>query len=211
MQILKSTKTKNNNTVSLLKSNISGEKNVLIIGGFHGDEPQGPALIDAYLENFDNGKNTVFVVPCLNPDGIAVNTRRNASKVDLNRNFPTEDFDVTADSQYFGGISPASEPETKFLVEILDEYRFDLILTLHAPYETVNFDGPAEKIAENISALTSYPVQPDIGYPTPGSFGTYAGVERKIPVITLELSETEAFPALKNRVFPVFDYCVNIF
>ena len=74
MQILKSTKTKNNNTVSLLKSNISGEKNVLIIGGFHGDEPQGPALIDAYLENFDNGKNTVFVLPCLNPDGIAVNT-----------------------------------------------------------------------------------------------------------------------------------------
>ena len=44
-------------------------------------------------------------------------------------------------------------------------------------------------IAEKISEITGYPVQSDIGYPTPGSFGTYCGVERKIPTITLEVSE----------------------
>jgi protein MpaA len=32
-----------------------------------------------------------------------------------------------------------------------------------------------------------YPASPNIGYPTPGSLGSYAGVDRQIPTITLEL------------------------
>ena len=54
----------------------------------------------------------------------------------------------------------------------------------------MNFDGPAEDLAQALSQENGYKVEPSIGYPTPGSFGTYAGIERKIPTITLELPPT---------------------
>ncbi|MFZ2490659.1 MAG: murein tripeptide amidase MpaA, partial [Thermoanaerobaculia bacterium] len=38
-----------------------------------------------------------------------------------------------------------------------------------------------------LAATTGLPLQPSIGYPTPGSLGSYAGVERRIPIVTLEL------------------------
>ena len=51
----------------------------------------------------------------------------------------------------------------------------------------VNYDGPGLRLAEKMAVYNGYPVRGDIGYPTPGSFGNYAGVEKRIPTITLEL------------------------
>jgi protein MpaA len=50
-----------------------------------------------------------------------------------------------------------------------------------------NYDGPAQHIAELMSRYNSYPATPTIGYPTPGSLGSWAGIDRQIPMITLEL------------------------
>ena len=50
-----------------------------------------------------------------------------------------------------------------------------------------------------------YPVEASIGYPTPGSFGTYAGIERQIPTITLELDETCPVEDLIKPVHEIFD------
>jgi protein MpaA len=85
-------------------------------------------------------------------------------------------------------------------------------MTLHAPYKIVNYDGPAADVAQKISDITGYPVEPSIGYPTPGSFGTYYGVERNIPTITLELDEEIPVEQLEQPVFGVFDMLsCNIF
>lgn len=35
--------------------------------------------------------------------------------------------------------------------------------------------------------MTGYTIQEDIGYPTPGCLGTYAGLERDIPTLTYEI------------------------
>jgi len=51
----------------------------------------------------------------------------------------------------------------------------------------VNYDGPARELAIEMAMFNDYPVRKDIGYPTPGSLGNYAGNENKIPTITLEL------------------------
>ena len=32
-----------------------------------------------------------------------------------------------------------------------------------------------------------YPVTATMGYPTPGSLGSWAGIDRQIPIVTLEL------------------------
>jgi protein MpaA len=68
----------------------------------------------------------------------------------------------------------------------------------------VNFDGDAEAIAEQISKIIKYPIAPSIGYPTPGSFGTWAGLEKNIPTITLELDEEIEIEELKEPVFKIF-------
>jgi len=211
MKILKTVKTKLGNSVELISSDNKLSDNItLIIGVFHGDEPQGKFLIEEYIKNSDINKDLLFI-PCLNPDGLVLKTRTNSNRVDLNRNFPTKNWGEDTSkagsnpANYYGGISPASEIETKFLVEVIDEYTPRLILSLHAPYKIVNYDGPAEDIAQKISSIIGYPVEPSIGYPTPGSFGTYCGVERNIPTITLELDEEIPVKDLKNPIFKIFD------
>lgn len=159
----------------------------------------------------------LLFIPCLNPDGMQLGTRTNANGVDLNRNFPTKNWgeDTSAagsnPSDYFGGESAGSEIETKFVMEILEEYKPSSILTLHAPYKVVNYDGPARELAEEISDIMGYPVEESIGYPTPGSFGTYAGIERQIPTITLELDETCPVENLVEPMFEAFGLFTKLF
>ncbi len=150
-------------------------------------------------------KGNLLFIPCLNPDGMQFNKRTNANDVDLNRNYPTKNWQLTEKNEFFGGESPASEIETKFMVEVLEEYQPELILALHAPFKIVNYDGPAKEIAEKIGQIINYPVEASIGYPTPGSFGTYCGVERNIPTITLELDEKIPVQDLLKPVHEIFD------
>ncbi len=200
MQTLKKTFSKNHNEIVLLGND--NFKNILVIGVFHGDEPQGKFLIEQYLK--ENNDTRLLFIPCLNPDGMAQNTRTNANGVDLNRNFPTQNWELTERNEFFGGENAGSEIETGFITEIIEIYNPELILTLHAPFKVVNYDGNAQEISEKISQIINYPVEPSIGYPTPGSFGTYAGIEQKIPTITLELDEECPVENLTEPVHKIF-------
>lgn len=206
MQILKQTKTNNKNELLLLGGSFSNNP-ILVVGVVHGDEPQGEDLITKYLSETSSG---MLFIPSLNPDGKQLGTRTNSNKVDINRNFPTKNWELTKKDNYFGGESPASEIETKFLINVIEEYKPKLILTLHTPYKIVNYDGPAKDVSEKISEIINYPVEESIGYPTPGSFGTYAGVEKNIPTITLEMDEEEDINSLYPKVKKIFEYLEGI-
>ena len=201
MKKIKSAKTQNGNEISLSGN---GKKcKTLVIGVFHGDEPQGKFLIEKYLD--EKKDSNLYFIPCLNPDGMGMKKRTNASGVDLNRNFPTNNWEYTAHDEFFGGETPASEIETKFIIDVIDELKPKYILTLHAPFKVVNYDGDAKEIAKKISEIIKYPIEENIGYPTPGSFGTYAGIEKKIPTITLELDETCPVEELISPVHKIFE------
>ncbi len=180
---------------------------ILIIGCMHGDEPQGKYLIEKYID--ENPETKLLLIPCLNPDGLNNNTRVNSNGVDINRNFPTKNWTLSEKGDFYGGETPASELETKFLIEMIEEFKPQIILTLHAPYKVVNYDGPAKDIAEKISQIINYPVEKSIGYPTPGSFGTWAGIEKNIPTITLELDEEIEIEKLEEPVFKIFKLLEN--
>ena len=179
---------------------------VLIIGCFHGDEPQGEYLINEYFKK--NSNTSILFVPRLNKE----NTRVNKNGVDLNRNFPTKNWLLSERDNYFGGDSPASEEETNFIINTVNKYQPKVILTLHAPYKIVNFDGNKDNfyIVEKISKIMNYPIEETIGYPTPGSFGTWAGIEKGILTITLELDEEVKIEELIEPVFKVFEYLESV-
>ncbi len=202
MDKFKSTKTKKGHEICLTGN--ENHSNTLVIGVFHGDEPQGKFLIEEYIKQ--NPQSSLLFIPCLNPDGLQLNQRTNSNGVDLNRNFPTKNWVLGEKDQFFGGQEPASEIETQFLIDTINEFMPDIILTLHAPYKVVNYDGPAKDLAEGISQIINYPVEENIGYPTPGSFGTYAGIERNIKTITLELDETCPVEELISPVHRVLKF-----
>ena len=208
----KTCKSKENREIQLFDNGVEGEKTILVIGVMHGDEPQGKFLIENHLKskNISKAKNKMLYIPCLNPDGMANKTRYNSNKVDINRNFPTKNWKETEKNEFWGGTTPNSEIETQFTVETIERYKPDIILTLHAPYRIVNFDGDALKFSKEIADMIKYPIQADIGYPTPGSFGTWAGVERQIPTITLELDEEIDVKELIEPMEKIFTYLENL-
>lgn len=189
-------------------------KTVLILGVFHGDEQDGEFLIRKYIDlNPKITKNRIIFIPVVNESGKAKNTRVNANGVDLNRNFPTSNWELSKEKDdYFGGEYKGSEEETQNLIKIIEHFKPDCILSLHQPYRCVNFDGPYDKtcrIAQRISKINGYKIEENIGYPTPGSFGTYCGIELKIPTITLELPENDDKNILWNENKGIFEYFAN--
>jgi murein peptide amidase A len=117
----------------------------------------------------------------VNPDGYLAGTRFNANGIDLNRNFPATNFEPS--DTY--GPTAASEPETQVVVEVVEQTSPTVIVSVHSPLDVINYDGPAQELAESASLATGIPVDVDIG-PYPGSFGSYAGLDLQIPTITLE-------------------------
>jgi murein peptide amidase A len=177
-----------------------GKLDVLIFGAFHGDEPESAEICFRFLheanhnDSFFNGKR-VGVLPIVNPDGLLLKTRKNARAVDINRNFETTNWEATDQQEhYHGGPLPFSEPESRAVAQLIQATSPDVILTYHTPYRLINFDGPSpqtERTAGAYAAACDYPCEASIGYPTPGSFGNWAGIERGIQVLTVELPEGE--------------------
>lgn len=175
--------------------NASPQPSVLYMAGIHGDEPLSVRVLARWLAYLKNNPSlwqhtTVALMPCLNPDGLLRNTRKNAWGVDLNRNYPTQNWQASPTTDpYHGGPSAASEPETQALLRWIHHHQPQRLISLHTPYQLINYDGPAETLAHAMGQASGYPVSADIGYATPGSFGTYWGIERQLPVITIELPE----------------------
>lgn len=164
---------------------------VLLLGGVHGDEPEGVTLatnlLAHFLKSFDY-KLQITVIPVFNPDGQIRHTRTNGRDVDLNRNMPTKDWTKEARApRYFPGNEAASEPETKAFVKYLKDNRPDLIMSFHSWEPMLNINGDCKGEADVISKFTKYKITDDIGYPTPGSHGTYCGFEHHIPTLTYEI------------------------
>jgi protein MpaA len=170
----------------------SGLPVTLVFAGIHGSEPAGVDLALRFLESLAGDprsvdRGTIVVAPLVNPDGYERRERWNARGVDLNRNFPAWNWDGSAR----GGPFPASEPETRFVLRLLERFRPTRIVSVHAPLGCVNWDGPARRLARALSQESGLPPREDIGYPTPGSFGSYAGRQLGVPTITLELSDRD--------------------
>jgi murein peptide amidase A len=189
---------------------------ILVIGGIHGDELTAVSIVFRWMEllgkyesSNENGAKQPSrnyhwrVIPVLNPDGLLAKspTRVNARGVDLNRNFPTTNWHQEApqywekktkrDPRRFPGDAPLSEPESQWLHEELTRFKPDVIISIHAPYGVLDFDGPAKGVAAptqfgrlHLNRVGIYP----------GSLGNFGSANESIPVVTLELPHALKMP-----------------
>jgi len=177
---------------------------VLLLGGIHGDELSASALVFRWLQSMDTPAAQGLhwkVAPLLNPDGLlaAKPQRVNAHGVDLNRNFPTPDWQREAprywakvtrsDPRRFPGKSPLSEPESRWVHQTIESFHPDLIVSVHAPFGVLDFDGEAEP-PRRFGRLSYRKVGV-----YPGSLGNYSGQHKQVPVITIELPHAQAMPS----------------
>ncbi len=163
-----------------------GSDTVLILATIHGDEYAGTPLVQRLEEHLQQhpellNDRRVVIMPIANPDGFARGTRTNVNGIDLNRNFPASNF--AAKNRH--GARPLSEPESRAIYDVLHEYDPARVVSIHQPVACIDYDGPAQELAEAMGAWTDLPVK-RIGS-RPGSLGSYTGLELGIPIITLEL------------------------
>lgn len=171
-----------------------GGRATLILGGYHGDEPVSADLarrLADYLKNAPSilQERVVVIVPEVNPDGLHYQRRQNRNGVDLNRNLPTPNWRrVKASLPSYGGARPGSEPETRAVLSVLQRYRFSKVITIHEARggPMLDYNGPAAALAKAMSRDNHYPVGKFFGE-VDGSLGSYVGMDKGIPIITLEL------------------------
>ncbi len=175
---------------------------VLVVGAMHGDELTAASLALRWIALAEQARRPVHwrFIPVLNPDGLLARpaTRVNARGVDLNRNFPTPGWAQDAplywekrtrrDPRRWPGPEPVSEPESRFLHAQMAEFKPQLIVSIHAPYGVLDFDGPQSPPARLGRLWLD-----QVGI-FPGSLGHYAGVHRGMPVVTIELPHALDMP-----------------
>lgn len=182
----------------------------VLFGAIHGDEPLGVHCLGKLAEELvaqPPGRHA-WLVPLLNADGLAAGTKNNANDVDLNRNFAAANWRAEHDAGYHPGSAPESEPETRALVKLIEDAGATRLIALHSPYRTVNWDGAGRDLAVAMAERNGYGASADIGYPTPGSFGSKYGVDRGLEVVTLEipfLDEDEAWQQNRSALRHALD------
>lgn len=173
-----------------------GQKAPVFIGGVHGDEPEGVRLAEELLKWLSAQDHSQLltpwvVIPCLNVDGYAENSRTNANGVDLNRNYPSKNW-VKTDKidRYYSGPTPGSEPETQAIMELISQIHPGIVMHFHSWHPCVVATGqPAVPFARHLSHSSGYDLKEHIGYDTPGSLSQYGWHDHQIPIICTEEQE----------------------
>ncbi len=149
----------------------TGSKKALIIGGIHAREHITTKYLlrvvedycyanekgDGYVGLYDIkellNEYTIYIVPCVNPDGLEIIRGRekaakgvkifdmeeykaNRNGVDLNRNFPLAWENIkngvkAPTTHFFKGYAPADQKETQAIMKLCEENDFSFALSIH--------------------------------------------------------------------------------
>lgn len=143
-----------------------GSRTVLIVGCIHGNEPAGIAIARHLATASAPPGSALWIIPDLNPDGVAADTRQNADRVDLNRNFPWRwrPLGTPGDPQY-SGPRPLSEPEARAAAQLILHVRPQITIWFHQPQTLVDLSGGNPRIERKFAQLVGLPVRMLQRYP----------------------------------------------
>jgi len=173
----------------------TGESSVVIVGAIHGSEGNTAVLV-ADLARFFAGVGNLppssyrfFFIPSLNPDGLLKNSRSNARRVDLNRNWDTHNWKAKIQgpnevSENSGGTEPFSEPETAALSSWLlnlqqANIKQPIVISYHSDYPPSGLVQPGYRVANHTlqtdpaSALLAQDLARELDYDYSPTFEQY--------------------------------------
>ncbi|MGB2078651.1 MAG: murein tripeptide amidase MpaA [Vibrio sp.] len=182
----------------------------LVIAGTHGDEAASIVTLSCALRSIEASSLKHDVILCMNPDGSQLGTRANANGVDLNRNFATQNWQSGGtvyrwnsqakerDVNIGTGDAPNSEPETQALCDLILKRQPAWICSFHEPLACID-DPKQSQLGQWLSQAFQYPLVKDVGYQTPGSFGTWCE-EHNYLCVTAEFAPISADKATEQHL-----------
>ena len=130
----------------------------LVVGVIHGNEQAGLAVIRRLRTMPLPAGVHLWLIPTVNPDGLAADTRQNAHGVDLNRNWPTAwvHYGVPWDG-YYSGPRAMSEPENRAMRAFILRVKPALTIWYHQPLDVVYGSDPHVAVLKRYARLTGLP------------------------------------------------------
>jgi murein peptide amidase A len=131
----------------------SAPHKILLVGCIHGNECAGRAILQALARRPVAPGVQLWLVPSMNPDGEAADTRQNAHGVDLNRNFPYQ-WSPGGGPVYYAGPRPSSEPETRAAERLIERVKPAVAIWYHQHEDLVDMAGGDRGVARRYAQLS---------------------------------------------------------
>jgi protein MpaA len=190
----------------------AGEREYLIVAGIHGGYEWNTVALANELITYINENPgaiptdvTLYIIRNMNPDGEArdhgLDGRVNNNSVDLNRNFPSENWVKEWDRDgcwiyrpTTGGAYAGSEPETRSVMGFIRAHKITAMISYHSAAlgifpGGVPWEEPSKQLAEALSKATGYPYPPiDTGCEYTGTLADWAVENGVGAAVDLELN-----------------------
>ncbi len=127
----------------------------VVLGALHGDEKAGITVARAIRDGRRIKGVDLWVVPTINPDGVARNRRGNAHGVDLNRNWGYRWTPLKG--RYYAGRRAFSEPETRAFKRFVHEIDPRFIVSFHQPLYGVGRSGERQSFLRRLARGLNLP------------------------------------------------------
>lgn len=138
----------------------------LIVGCIDGDEAAGIAIATILADGPPPAEADLWIIPDLNPDGVAAGTLGNSHGVRLNRNFPYRWQSLgPPGSASYAGPGPLSEPESRIAASLVRRLRPRLTIYYHQPLTVVDDSEGPQLIERHYAELVGLPRRPLTDYP----------------------------------------------
>jgi protein MpaA len=134
-----------------------GGTRVLVVGCIHGDETAGIAVARALMQTHP-ARLDLWIVPDLNPDGVAAGTRQNAHGVDVNRNWSWRWHPMSG--VYESGPHPFSEREARIARKLILRLKPHVTIWFHQHLDLVWAAGGDRRIERTFARVSGLPYHP---------------------------------------------------
>lgn len=179
-----------------------GPARVLIVGPLAGDDVAALGLIDHLADHLSRfpercGNTTIAILRLPNPDGYVARTRTNARGVDLDRNFGSSTWrKVPAGKRWLSGRLPESEPETRTVVAVLNDFRPERVVLVGSSSReaSIGHSPSGEPWAQALAVAWEVPIMPPDPQSSSGSLASYVGGDLKLPVLSLGVPRESPSP-----------------
>jgi murein peptide amidase A len=142
--------------VAIETGDLDASRRVLVVGCILGNEPAGIAIANRISRTSPPRELDLWIVPVLNPDGVAAGTRGNADGVDLNRNFPWRRKHLSG--LFYSGPRPLSEPEGRIAFALIRRTRPQMSIWFHQHMGLVDESGGRLTVERRFAALVDLPL-----------------------------------------------------